>query len=104
MPAKKKTQDRATSTPTLPMATFSEKRRRFSTLENRRTKNRMIAEKATLYQVSRPSLSVISLPNTGERPRNSTADRKSTRLNSSHVKISYAVFCLKKKRKKNKYD
>src|SRR5690606_41551051 len=27
-------------------------------------------------------------------------DRKSTRLNSSHVKISYAVFCLKKKRHK----
>src|SRR5690606_40028711 len=27
-------------------------------------------------------------------------DRKSTRLNSSHVKISYAVFCLKKKRRK----
>src|SRR6266700_6097587 len=31
----------------------------------------------------------------GPRP-----DRKSTRLNSSHVKISYAVFCLKKKKKK----
>src|SRR5690606_8249376 len=29
----------------------------------------------------------------------STQDRKSTRLNSSHVKISYAVFCLKKKNK-----
>src|SRR5436309_8814942 len=29
-------------------------------------------------------------------------DRKSTRLNSSHVKISYAVFCLKKKKKR--YD
>src|SRR5690606_40525197 len=29
-------------------------------------------------------------------------DRKSTRLNSSHVKISYAVFCLKKKNKKSK--
>src|SRR5690606_39963264 len=28
----------------------------------------------------------------------STLDRKSTRLNSSHVKISYAVFCLKKKK------
>src|SRR5690349_22888138 len=28
-------------------------------------------------------------------------DRKSTRLNSSHVEISYAVFCLKKKRKKH---
>src|SRR5690606_41923124 len=30
-------------------------------------------------------------------------DRKSTRLNSSHVKISYAVFCLKKKKKTGKY-
>src|SRR5437773_6896759 len=28
---------------------------------------------------------------------NRTADRKSTRLNSSHITISYAVFCLKKK-------
>src|SRR5690606_41593293 len=28
-------------------------------------------------------------------------DRKSTRLNSSHVKISYAVFCLKKKKEAN---
>src|SRR5215813_15281998 len=28
------------------------------------------------------------------------SDRKSTRLNSSHVRISYAVFCLKKKKKK----
>src|SRR5688572_31623562 len=30
-----------------------------------------------------------------------TGDRKSTRLNSSHSQISYAVFCLKKKKKKN---
>src|SRR5438132_10474129 len=29
-------------------------------------------------------------------------DRKSTRLNSSHTVISYAVFCLKKKKKKNR--
>src|SRR5688572_32742307 len=29
-------------------------------------------------------------------------DRKSTRLNSSHSQISYAVFCLKKKKQKNK--
>src|SRR5690554_7373755 len=29
-----------------------------------------------------------------------SGDRKSTRLNSSHVRISYAVFCLKKKKKK----
>src|SRR5699024_7118227 len=32
-----------------------------------------------------------------------TTDRKSTRLNSSHVSISYAVFCLKKKKKHNTY-
>src|SRR5215475_988650 len=31
------------------------------------------------------------------RPYSRSGDRKSTRLNSSHVKISYAVFCLKKK-------
>src|SRR3712207_8351786 len=33
----------------------------------------------------------------------SPGDRKSTRLNSSHANISYAVFCLKKKKKKEKY-
>src|SRR5690554_7783797 len=31
-------------------------------------------------------------------------DRKSTRLNSSHVRISYAVFCLKKKKKLNPFS
>src|SRR5688572_31649273 len=36
-------------------------------------------------------------PVLGENP-----DRKSTRLNSSHSQISYAVFCLKKKKKKRK--
>src|SRR6266702_7507772 len=40
-------------------------------------------------------------PPTRAPPRVSE-DRKSTRLNSSHVAISYAVFCLKKKKKKNK--
>src|SRR3954463_15213134 len=33
-------------------------------------------------------------------PRDREGDRKSTRLNSSHTIISYAVFCLKKKKKK----
>src|SRR5690349_22989140 len=37
----------------------------------------------------------------GQEPASRT-DRKSTRLNSSHVEISYAVFCLKKKKKKKK--
>src|SRR3712207_7289955 len=34
-----------------------------------------------------------------EKAANAGADRKSTRLNSSHANISYAVFCLKKKNK-----
>src|SRR2546430_4928580 len=37
---------------------------------------------------------------TGSPPRASGRDRKSTRLNSSHSQISYAVFCLKKKKQK----
>src|SRR5690242_21582162 len=40
----------------------------------------------------RPALERRSPPSAGQRP-----DRKSTRLNSSHMSISYAVFCLKKK-------
>src|SRR2546430_11746037 len=41
----------------------------------------------------RPTVLKMARPVTG-----STADRKSTRLNSSHSQISYAVFCLKKKK------
>src|SRR5688572_31670089 len=37
---------------------------------------------------------------TESRPWGANKDRKSTRLNSSHSQISYAVFCLKKKNKK----
>src|SRR3712207_7302549 len=39
--------------------------------------------------------------NTTELGREMTEDRKSTRLNSSHANISYAVFCLKKKKLKH---
>src|SRR5690625_6370721 len=39
-------------------------------------------------------------PSAGGVPVSRHRDRKSTRLNSSHVAISYAVFCLKKKKKK----
>src|SRR5258707_9622089 len=37
--------------------------------------------------------------NAGHKFEYDTIDRKSTRLNSSHANISYAVFCLKKKKK-----
>src|SRR5690349_23055587 len=43
-----------------------------------------------------PAAIVCNWPMTAFPPQ----DRKSTRLNSSHVEISYAVFCLKKKKKK----
>src|SRR6266511_3664262 len=47
-------------------------------------------------------LHLLRPPDTPHRPAQAHAkcarDRKSTRLNSSHVKISYAVFCLKKKK------
>src|SRR3989475_6494117 len=39
----------------------------------------------------------------GDTPLWDCADRKSTRLNSSHSQISYAVFCLKKKKKTKKH-
>src|SRR5690606_42147523 len=46
-------------------------------------------------QVCRPGQAQVTL----DRPVTcGFLDRKSTRLNSSHVKISYAVFCLKKKK------
>src|SRR5690349_15039271 len=44
----------------------------------------------------------FTLPENAQLKQIAAADRKSTRLNSSHVEISYAVFCLKKKKKKNK--
>src|SRR5256886_3087354 len=44
------------------------------------------------------STSLIGLPRIRALPAVGKIDRKSTRLNSSHSKISYAVFCLKKKK------
>src|SRR3712207_8481752 len=42
------------------------------------------------------------LTGVGQRRTGAPADRKSTRLNSSHANISYAVFCLKKKKNSNR--
>src|SRR5688572_32277667 len=49
---------------------------------------------------SRASAPTRSSSTAGSVRRSTTSDRKSTRLNSSHSQISYAVFCLKKKKKK----
>src|SRR5207302_5443988 len=48
-------------------------------------------------RVSVASTIKSSPPMVADELRRQAEDRKSTRLNSSHVKISYAVFCLKKK-------
>src|SRR5699024_11677160 len=60
----------------------------------------------TVIAVARPAIKFRELPGspirvTAENIPNGgrdSGDRKSTRLNSSHVSISYAVFCLKKKK------
>src|SRR2546421_3229562 len=68
-----------------------------------RSKNISLTAARTLrfiYNLHRCDSSIISLRT--NRARADFADRKSTRLNSSHDQISYAVFCLKKKKKKKK--
>src|SRR3712207_7289197 len=54
----------------------------------------------TLVERDASSMFARSTKPGGEQPRfyNFLGDRKSTRLNSSHANISYAVFCLKKKK------
>src|SRR5699024_12549088 len=63
--------------------------------------------RAPIRWVSLPaSDSIMTMPRlyAVDRPADPGEDRKSTRLNSSHVSISYAVFCLKKKRKNENSD
>src|SRR5215475_10444082 len=48
---------------------------------------------------ARPGAGARAAPRHRRHAHRLRTDRKSTRLNSSHVKISYAVFCLKKKKK-----
>src|SRR2546426_382279 len=58
----------------------------------------------TVSEIRRPppdSLVYAERSNLGNSAFQQQTDRKSTRLNSSHLVISYAVFCLKKKKKKN---
>src|SRR5437868_1122076 len=50
-----------------------------------------------IFALYRLMLRSRSFGRTDSRVSGSTKDRKSTRLNSSHVSTSYAVFCLKKK-------
>src|SRR3712207_7217336 len=72
----------------------------------------VVADKAArLGRAVKVCLGLLALDRSGadklaeaERLPFRVLDRKSTRLNSSHANISYAVFCLKKKKKKRKLE
>src|SRR5437870_8414385 len=75
----------------------------YTTLFRSRLGRQVVA--ARLDQLTRTGvvgdeLAIALLDLAGDDDRVDIRDRKSTRLNSSHVAISYAVFCLKKKKKK----
>src|SRR2546427_8506608 len=59
------------------------------------TKDPVVAVREGLERARADALDVVIVDTAGR------LDRKSTRLNSSHSQISYAVFCLKKKKKTN---
>src|SRR3712207_8987521 len=56
-----------------------------------------VSGRETAVGVGSQGAVVVVAEGVKRRLRNARADRKSTRLNSSHANISYAVFCLKKK-------
>src|SRR3712207_8376959 len=58
---------------------------------------RLRAQVRGLGQAQRNAQDAVSMVQTAEGSLSEVQDRKSTRLNSSHANISYAVFCLKKK-------
>src|SRR5260221_290419 len=78
----------------------------FHPLYQRSSAQRYLAELlATKMGIVEPTASFIgSAPETDWAPSPWRTDRKSTRLNSSHTVISYAVFCLKKKTNARRQD
>src|SRR2546427_9331414 len=60
----------------------------------------VVAGRALADAAGRKAHALCRQPLHGQRQVVDPQDRKSTRLNSSHSQISYAVFCLKKKKKK----
>src|SRR5690625_6594509 len=59
-----------------------------------------VAAPRTWEEIEAGDLAHLELGEVLERIESGQEDRKSTRLNSSHVAISYAVFCLKKKKQR----
>src|SRR5688572_31005068 len=75
-------------------------------ISRRRTSSCWNARWASGRACSQPSATAATTTGCSTATRGIWKDRKSTRLNSSHSQISYAVFCLKKKKKKTRkiYD
>src|SRR5436190_10575647 len=80
----------------------AEWRRRLSTYSALSAAWYIACQSRPCRQAVMPILNSTGTGSLAVRLRCSRADRKSTRLNSSHTVISYAVFCLKKKNKQNK--
>src|SRR5437868_12908833 len=90
----------------LPINRFAARRPIFFFLMIRRPPRSTLFPYTTLFRSGLGVTGAKDLLAVGDHPleqrdRGLRLDRKSTRLNSSHVSISYAVFCLKKKRKSN---
>src|SRR5256885_10984215 len=71
----------------------------YSDLVDRHDRRRMILGVEHVQAVGQRERLVGDPAGLGRRRGSEARDRKSTRLNSSHLVISYAVFCLKKKKK-----
>src|SRR5690625_6196922 len=70
----------------------------------RKAQARLQGQGMNLCALVEQGTGVAVAPGRARRGRKVPVDRKSTRLNSSHVAISYAVFCLKKKKKINSHQ
>src|SRR5699024_12866957 len=88
----RRSSDLSFSSPTSCSAVWRRPRRRVSHLQTVNWNKHIIRR---MDAIARSIIHFADLGDSGDR-----RDRKSTRLNSSHVSISYAVFCLKKKKER----
>src|SRR2546427_8239196 len=65
---------------------------------------RLTSDIRSLTVPAKPAIGFGEITEPAAAQAQRSLDRKSTRLNSSHSQISYAVFCLKKKKKTNRLE
>src|SRR3712207_8375417 len=74
-------------------------RSRRGRLPRRAVEVEAVEDRAALAVRQRRQVAAVEVEDVEDEVRHRVRDRKSTRLNSSHANISYAVFCLKKKKR-----